>query len=128
MSSARDEFVDYVVELMAGWAGVTARKMFGGHGLYREGLMFALIVEDELFFKTDPENVAQFERAESHPFVYQNQERIVRLSYWLAPASSLDSPAEMGGWCQSAYGAALRAQAAHTKVAGAGKSVKGNRK
>ena len=128
MSSTRNEFVDYVVELMAGWAAVTARKMFGGHGLYREGLMFALIVEDELFFKTDLKNVAKFERAGSHPFVYVSQTRTVQMSYWLAPADSLDSPAEMGGWCQSAYGAALRAQAAHTKVAGAGKTIKGKRK
>jgi DNA transformation protein and related proteins len=123
MPSTRNEFVDYVVELMAGWAAVSARKMFGGYGLYREGLMFALIVEDELFFKTDANNVAQFERAGCHPFVYQSQTRTVQMSYWSAPAASLDSPAEMGEWCQSAYGSALRAQAAK-----AGKHIKGKRK
>lgn len=123
MHSARNEFVDYVVELMAGWEAVAARKMFGGYGLYREGLMFALIVEDELYFKTDAANVALFERAGSRPFVYQSQTRTVQMSYWLAPAASLDSPAEMIDWCQSAYGSALRAQ-----VAKAGKSVKGKRK
>lgn len=119
----RNEFVDYVVELMSGWAAVSARKMFGGYGLYRDGLMFALIVEDELFFKTDANNVAQFERAGSSPFVYQSRARTVQMSYWSAPAASLDSPAEMGEWCLSAYGSALRAQ-----VAKAGKSVKGKRK
>jgi DNA transformation protein len=97
--------------------------MFGGYGLYREGLMFALIVEDELFFKTNTDNVAQFERAGSCPFVYQSQTRTVQMSYWSAPAASLDSPAEMGEWCHSAYGTALRAQAAK-----ASKSVKGERK
>jgi DNA transformation protein len=112
MTSARNEFVDYVVELMAGWATVSTRKMFGGYGLYHEGLMFALIVEDELFLKTDAENLARLERAGSHPFVYQNQNRTVQLSYWSAPPASLDSPAEMGEWCQSAYGSALRAKAA----------------
>ena len=127
MGVSRNEFVDYVVELMADWAAVSARKMFGGYGLYREGLMFALIVEDELFFKTDANNVAQFERAECHPFVYQSQTRTVQMSYWSAPAASLDSPAEMGVWCQSAYGSALRAQAAHKQVAGAGKSIKRKR-
>jgi DNA transformation protein len=110
MQFTRNEFVDYVVELMADWATVSVRKMFGGYGMYREGLMFALIVEDELFFKTDTNNVVQFERAGSHPFVYQSQARTVQLSYWSAPAASLDSPAEMGGWCRSAYGSALRAQ------------------
>ncbi len=126
MLSARNEFVDYVVELMTDWAAVSARKMFGGYGLYREGLMFALIVEDELFFKTDANNVAQFERADSHPFVYQSQTRTVKMSYWSAPAVSLDSPAGMVEWCQSAYGAALRAQAA--KAGKSGKSGKGKSK
>lgn len=110
MQSNRNEFVDYVMEIMADWATVSARKMFGGYGLYREGLMFGLIVEDELFLKADANNAMQFERAGSQPFVYQSRDRTVQLSYWSAPPASLDSPAEMGEWCQSAYGAALRAQ------------------
>ena len=123
MSSTRNEFVDYVVELMAGWAAVTARKMFGGHGLYREGLMFALIADDQLYFKTDAGNEPQFEQVGSHPFVYISQTRTVQMSYWSAPDASLESADEMNGWCQSAYGAALRAHAVK-----AGKSKKGKRK
>jgi len=128
MPTTRNEFVNYVVELMAGWAIVSARRMFGGHGLYREGVMFALIVKDELFFKTDAENLARFERAGSHPFVYQSRDRTVQLSCWSAPPASLDSPAEMSDWCQSAYGSALRAKAARPKVAGARKPAKGGGK
>ena len=123
MVATRNEFVDYVVELMSGWAVVSARKMFGGYGLYREEVMFALIVEDELFFKSDANNVTEFERAGCRPFVYQSQTRSIQMSYWSAPAASLDSSVEMGEWCQSAYGAALRAQAVK-----AGKSVKGKYK
>jgi DNA transformation protein len=99
MSAARNEFVDYVVELIAGWATLSVRRMFGGYGLYRDGLMFALIVEDELFLKTGTGNVVQFEQAGSHPFVYQSRGRSVRLSYWPAPAASLDSPAETKSFC-----------------------------
>ncbi|MFZ2541439.1 MAG: TfoX/Sxy family protein [Gallionella sp.] len=111
MASARNEFVEYVVELMTGWASVSARKMFGGYGLYHEGLMFALIAEDQLFFKTDADNESQFERAGSHPFVYTSKTRIVQMSYWSAPEAGLESAAEICDWCQSAYGAALRANA-----------------
>ena len=126
MPSSRNEFVDYVLELMADWATVSARKMFGGYGLYREGLMFALIAEDELFFKTDADNVAHFERAGCHPFVYASQTRTVQMSYWSAPATSLDAPAEMSKWCQSSYGASLRTQA--LKVGKADKPGKGKGK
>ncbi len=121
MHSSRNEFVNYVLELMSGWAAISARKMFGGYGLYREGLMFALIAADELFFKADADNVTQFELEGCHPFVYASQTRTVQMSYWSAPAVSLDSPAEMGEWCQSAYGAALRAQAVKADKPGKGK-------
>jgi DNA transformation protein len=122
MPSTRNEFVDFAVELMASWAPVSARKMFGGYGLYREGLMFALVADDELFFKTDADNVAQFEKMGCRPFAYQGRNRVVQMSYWSAPAASLDSSAEMSEWCQSAYGAALRAQTGNAR-----KSVKGKR-
>ncbi|MGA8864253.1 MAG: TfoX/Sxy family protein [Gallionella sp.] len=118
MPSPRNEFVDYVVGLMADWAPVSARRMFGGYGLCREGLMFALIVDDELFIKTDAENLARLERAGSRPFVYRNTNRTVQLSYWSAPPAGLDSPAEMREWCESAYGAALRAKAAKSAKKG----------
>lgn len=108
MVSTHNEFVNYVVELMATWAAVSARKMFGGYGLYREGMMFALIVEDELFFKTDTNNVAQFAKEDSHPFTYQSKTRIVQMSYWSAPPAYLESPPEMSAWCQLAFAATLR--------------------
>lgn len=108
MVSTPNEFLSYVLETMLHWATVSSRKMFGGYGLYRDGLMFALIVEDELFFKADANTIAQFERAGSRPFTYQSKARVVQVAYWSAPAESLESPAEMRDWCQLAYAAALR--------------------
>src|SRR5574340_965619 len=110
-------------ELMAVRAAVSARRMFGGHGLYREGLMFAPIVDDGLFFRTDANNVTQFEQAGSRPFVYRGRNRVVQMSCWSAPTPGPGSLDEMTGCCHLAYGPALRAQAAR-----AGKAVKGRRK
>ena len=41
-----DEFVDYVIDQLSAWGEVSARKMFGGAGLYRDGTMFGLIADD----------------------------------------------------------------------------------
>jgi DNA transformation protein len=112
MVSARNEFADYVVELMSDWATVSARKMFGGHGIYRDGMMFALIVEEELFFKADAINVAQFKSEDSHPFTYQSKTRIVEVSYWSAPPACLESPVAMSEWCQLGFAAAIRSRSA----------------
>ncbi|OGS91223.1 MAG: hypothetical protein A2Z95_01830 [Gallionellales bacterium GWA2_60_18] len=112
MAVTHDEFTDYVVELMSTWVPVNARKMFGGYGLFREGVMFALIAGEQLYFKGDALNAMQFEAEGSCPFFYTSQGRAVRMSYWSAPAESLESPAAMREWCQSAYAAALRSHAA----------------
>lgn len=111
MISPPNEFVDYVLEIMSHWATVSSRKMFGGYGLYREGVMFSLVADEVLYLKTDAASVTQFERAGSLPFVYQSATRSVQMSYWSAPAESVESPAEMRDWCQLAYAAALRAHA-----------------
>lgn len=112
MVSPHNEFLAYVLEAMLHHTVVTSRRMFGGHGLYRERLMFALIADDMLYLKTDAENVKRFEQAGSVPFSYQSADRTVRLSYWSAPAECLETPAEMRDWCQLSYAAALRAHAA----------------
>ena len=39
-------FADFVLEQMADVPDVTKRAMFGGFGIYRGGLMFALIAQE----------------------------------------------------------------------------------
>lgn len=109
---SRHEFSEHVVELMAAWGAVAPRRMFGGFGLYRDGLMFALIADDQLFFKTDATTQAQFDQAGCQPFVYSAQGKPVKMSYSSAPESCLESAAEMAEWCRLGFGAALRADAA----------------
>jgi len=106
------DFVDHILELMRPWAGVTARRMFGGHGLYRDGLMFALEAFDTLYLKADAQTEPQFREAGCTPFVYEGKGRSVQMSYWTAPPECTESAAEMARWSAFAWQAALRAQAA----------------
>ncbi len=50
------EFRDYILEMLAPLGGVTARRMFSGAGLYRDGTIFGLIAGDILYFKVDDAN------------------------------------------------------------------------
>ena len=88
----RNEFVEHVLELVAPFASVSARRMFGGFGIYRDGLMFALVAGDVLYLKADGENRREFEDAGSEPFSYQARRKQVILSYWRAPEEALESP------------------------------------
>ena len=84
--------------------------------MFRDGLMFALVAEDVLFFKVDDENTSQFEAEDLAPFTYTTKkgDRGV-MSYRRAPERCLDDPDEMTEWANSAFAAALRAGKKKTK-------------
>jgi DNA transformation protein len=86
--------------------------MFGGHGLYRDGLMFALEAFDTLYLKVDAQTEPRFRAARCAPFVHEGKGRPVQMSYWTAPPECAESAAEMTRWCALAWQAALRAQTA----------------
>ena len=107
----RNEFVEHVLELLAPSGNVAARRMFGGFGIYRDGLMFALVADDVLYLKADGANRGEFEAAGAEPFTYRARRKQVILSYWRAPDEALESGTTMLAWARSAYAAALRAKA-----------------
>jgi DNA transformation protein len=55
------DFIPFVQELLESWGTVSARRMFGGHGLYHEGLMFAIVMDNRLYLKVDALNRPDFE-------------------------------------------------------------------
>lgn len=110
------QFIGFLKEQMAGFGEVTSKRMFGGAGLYRDGLIFALIVEDTLYLKADEQSRGQFEAEGLGPFTYGTKlgERTIT-SYWRCPERCLDDADEMTRWCRAAHGAARRAAAAKPK-------------
>jgi DNA transformation protein and related proteins len=117
--AAMNDFADHVLDQMRPWAPVQARRMFGGHGLYRDGLFFALIAFEVLYLKVDDDNEAAFRAAGSSPFVYDGKGKPITMRYWRAPDECLENSAAMSRWCTLAFGAALRAKAAAEKKAAA---------
>jgi DNA transformation protein and related proteins len=103
-------FLDFLKEQMAGFGPVTVRRMFGGAGLYHDGLMFGLVADDTLYFKIDDEALPAFEREGSSPFVYGAKGHKATMSYRRAPGVCLDDPEEMVRWARIAYAAALRSK------------------
>lgn len=108
----RSEFVEHVVETMRPFGAVEAKSMFGGWGLYRDGLFFALVAGEVLYFKVDDGNRAAFEAAGLEPFVYGMKDgKKSIMSYRRAPDEALESPLEMAKWARLGFEAALRAAA-----------------
>jgi len=112
-SAARsNEFIAYLHEVFAGFGPVTARRMFGGHGIYHDGLMFALVAGDTLYLKADAVNAPEFTRRGLAAFTYTRQGKPARLGYYQAPAEILDDPDQAVAWARRSFEAALRARTA----------------
>ena len=92
-----DEFLDYILDQLSAWGGVTVRKMFGGAGLYRDGLMFGLVADDVLYLKVDETTQDKYVAAGSAPFKpYPNKPAMS--SYYEIPPDILENPEELIEW------------------------------
>ena len=109
------EFVDHLVEQFETFAPVTARRMFGGHGLFRDGVMFGLVINDTLYFKADDRNRAMFEARGLSRFEYAKQGKRISVSYYLAPGDAMDDPETLAQWAGPAFEAGLRGKRASRK-------------
>lgn len=111
-------FVELVIEQLAPFGRPQIRAMFGGFGVYRDGLIFAIIVDDTLYFKADPLSRKEFEARGQTPFTYAVRGRSVAMQYYEAPAEVFEGPEAMRVWAEKAYGAALRARQAKSRKTG----------
>jgi DNA transformation protein len=98
-----DEFIGYVIDQLAGWGEVSARRMFGGAGLYCDGVMFGLIADDIAYLKADDSNREDFVRAGSSAFnPYPEKVKSAVMSYYEIPADVLEDAELLGTWAERA--------------------------
>ncbi len=98
-------------ELLAPLGPVTVRRMFGGVGVFADGLCFAIALRGELYLKTDAETRAAFVAAGSAPFTYEQRGASRETSYWRLVPEAYDDPDLLKHWGGLALAAARRAAA-----------------
>src|SRR5262245_39225 len=109
--AAGGSFGAFVQDQLASVGHVTLRGMFGGAGVYCDGLMFGLVSDDTLYFRVDDGNRGAFEAEGSAPLAYEAKGRTIVLPYWRVPERLFDEPEEMVAWAQAALAAARRVAA-----------------
>jgi DNA transformation protein len=113
LSAARDHDPDTIAELFAAFGAVAVRRMFGGAGIFADGVMFALVDDGVIYLKADPGAVAAFTREKLGPFTYSTKTgRRSLTSYWRMPERLYDDPEELARWAEQALAAARRAHKA----------------
>lgn len=104
------EFVENLQDVFSQFGPIRAKSMFGGHGIYHDDLMFALVADDELYLKADQQSVDNFITQGLPAFEYTKQGKTYKMSYYLAPEEIYDDPEAARQWAERAFAAALRAR------------------
>ena len=107
------EFHDYVMEdVFANIGGVVSKKMFSGYGIYLHGVIFGLIIDDELYFKVGENNINDYKKLNAHPFTYHNKKgKEIVMPYWTLPPEVIEDKERLKAWMT----AAVEVSQKHTK-------------
>jgi DNA transformation protein len=90
---------------------VRPRAMFGGHGVFLDGVMFGLIVRDQLYFKVGDANRGEYAKARAKPFSYIRGSHRVEMSYMTVPQKVLADSAVLADWAERALDVARASRA-----------------
>lgn len=103
-------------DLFAPFGRILARRMFGGKGLFHDGLMFGLVHEERLYFKTSEESRRRFIAEGKGPlfFKFKNAEGVLT-SYYELPDRLYDDPEELAEWARTAFAVASQSPTAKKK-------------
>jgi len=104
------EFVKYIEEILDPFGPIKIRAMFGGYGIYKSDLIFALIIDSELYFKADAPAAEYFKSQGSRPFTYSGKGKTISMPYFIVLSEVLEDPEMLQFWFDMAYNSALQSK------------------
>lgn len=87
---------------------ITSRKMFGGVGIYADGVFFAIIDDDRLYFKSDEQTASSYDKYDAAPWAMPGGPPTY--GYREVPGAILESD-DLGDWIDAAIAVANRKKA-----------------
>jgi len=102
-----DAFKSFVLDQLTELGDVVPKSMFGGVGLYCEGVFFGIIARDVLYLKVDETNRPDYERAGMTPFK-PYPDRAGTMQYYAVPVGVLEASSELVDWARKAVAVARR--------------------
>lgn len=107
-----NEYLEYVLEQLAGLPGVRSNRMFSGAGLYQDEVFFGLLFGETLYFKVDDSNRRDYESRGMAQFRPYKDRPQVSFTYYEVPPEVLEDRQELVAWARRAVEAAVAIQAA----------------
>lgn len=102
---SKSSFVTYILEEVLGEIfGITSHAMFGGYGIYKDGVITGLVANDKFYLKVGESNKADYEEKGSTPFTYSGKNgKVYAMSYWEVPYDIIEDKRELNDWIEKSY-------------------------
>lgn len=114
---------DTLADLFSAFGPVQARRMFGGCGIYADGLMFAIEVGGTIHLKADGRLAEELGARGSAPFSYVAKGQVRTMAgFWSVPEAALDDADDLAALARRALNVARTAAAAKSVKAARGRT------
>ena len=102
------EYAEYILDQLSDSGAITSRKMFGGVGIYIDGIFCALISSSNTFYlRVGPNNIEDFIIAQMQKFPGGKG---AGMPYYEVPEDVLEDTSTLGEWAARAKEASLVAK------------------
>ncbi|NND95075.1 MAG: TfoX/Sxy family protein [Flavobacteriales bacterium] len=106
--AVNEEFLKFIQDQLSEFGEVDIKRMFGGIGIFKDGLMFAKIGGDTFRLKVDESNKKQYEDHGMKPFHSEKKKK--GMPYWEVPQVVLEDRTELAKWAKQSFEIALRSK------------------
>lgn len=105
--AVNQEYLLFIQDQLSMIEAIETKKMFGGIGFFKEGLMFGMIAKDTFRLKVDQSNQADFEARGSGPLVSSTSKKR-SMPYWEVPEEVINDRSELARWATKSFQIALQ--------------------
>lgn len=106
--AVNQDYAQFVKDQLSEFGEVEFKNMFGGIGIFKDGLMFAKIGGDKLRLKVDDSNKQQFEDIGMKPFFSEKKKK--GMPYWEVPPEVLENRTELAKWAKQSFDIAFKSK------------------
>lgn len=101
-----EDYLNLVLDQLSNFGEIETKRMFGGVGLFHNGLMFGKIGGDTFRLKVDEHNKKEYEDRGMKPFYSKNKKK--GMPYWEVPIEIFEDKEVLNEWATKSYKAAVR--------------------
>ena len=106
--AVKEDVLKFVLDQLSAVDALTIKRMFGGVGIFRNGLMFGKIGGGKFYLKVDDHNKSEFEARGMKAFFSEKKRK--GMPYWEVPFDILEDRDELTKLAMKSYEAAERAK------------------